>query len=234
MLQMRVRKALFGFAVTVAAALGAAGPAQAAIVGAIWDPAYGAPFDAPGSVLGWEGSATWFLPDACLPGAGAFVANSNSCSNNDMVMLSATVNFYDYGADPTGDTSLLASLTFGPESATVYGMTLAGGVATGVRTGLSTSQTTSETFAGINNYEFALKFYDGNAYLFYAIRGSNSLSTSCAIGDISPLAGCGVNDPRMPAIATFTTTAVPEPQTYALMLAGLGIVGFMARRRRRI
>ena len=29
-----------------------------------------------------------------------------------------------------------------------------------------------------------------------------------------------------------TIPAVPEPQTYALLLAGLGVVGFVARRRR--
>ena len=28
------------------------------------------------------------------------------------------------------------------------------------------------------------------------------------------------------------TAAVPEPQTYAMLLAGLGLMGFVARRRR--
>lgn len=34
------------------------------------------------------------------------------------------------------------------------------------------------------------------------------------------------------AMDDFTFTAVPEPGTYALMIAGLGVVGWMARRRR--
>ncbi|MES3012480.1 MAG: PEP-CTERM sorting domain-containing protein [Pseudomonadota bacterium] len=34
--------------------------------------------------------------------------------------------------------------------------------------------------------------------------------------------------------ANYSITPVPEPETYALLLAGLGVVGFMARRRRNV
>ena len=34
------------------------------------------------------------------------------------------------------------------------------------------------------------------------------------------------------ATLTFSAAAVPEPESYALMLGGLGIVGFLARRRK--
>jgi hypothetical protein len=39
------------------------------------------------------------------------------------------------------------------------------------------------------------------------------------------------NDTAM-GFDNFSVTAVPEPETYALMLAGLGVVGFVARRRK--
>ncbi|MBW8892361.1 MAG: PEP-CTERM sorting domain-containing protein [Burkholderiales bacterium] len=33
-------------------------------------------------------------------------------------------------------------------------------------------------------------------------------------------------------VVGFKASVVPEPETYALLLAGLGIMGFIARRRR--
>lgn len=41
-----------------------------------------------------------------------------------------------------------------------------------------------------------------------------------------------INDPGAASLVVGTVAAVPEPQTYALMLAGLGLVGFVARRRK--
>ena len=41
----------------------------------------------------------------------------------------------------------------------------------------------------------------------------------------------GYSDDAMKQYYVSSVTAVPEPETYALMLAGLGVIGFMLRRR---
>jgi hypothetical protein len=43
----------------------------------------------------------------------------------------------------------------------------------------------------------------------------------------------GDNSGTLPNTAAFTITPVPEAETYAMMLAGLGLVGFMVSRRRK-
>jgi hypothetical protein len=35
-------------------------------------------------------------------------------------------------------------------------------------------------------------------------------------------------------VLTYTVASVPEPETYAMLLAGLGMMGFVARRRKSV
>ena len=47
---------------------------------------------------------------------------------------------------------------------------------------------------------------------------------------VSFAGGAGVQGPTLDNVTL--TAAIPEPETYALMLAGLGVIGYVARRRR--
>jgi MYXO-CTERM domain-containing protein len=52
----------------------------------------------------------------------------------------------------------------------------------------------------------------------------------CVAGAIDR-SNCGVADRAKPAVDATDTSTAAESQTYALMLAGLGAAGFLARRR---
>lgn len=67
----------------------------------------------------------------------------------------------------------------------------------------------------------------------YFVVGTNFSGTAATAGTLK-LFYWDSNASDNSQFITANVTAVPEPETYALMLAGLGAVGFVARRRRTI
>ena len=221
MLQSKIKNTLFGAALTLAGALGAAGTAQAAIYNGHWDPAYGNIFPD----LGWEASASFDVPTACLGQADGSYAITGNCAG--FQVLSAEVDFYDIS---DASKSELESFSLDP-SVNVTGIDIGGGALAGVDTDFFkyfVPSGASSSIAGGGNYSFSLLLFGGNQAQLVAVANPLTASPGCIRFPIEG-ADCRASDTA--ATGTFTLAAVPEPETYALMLAGLAAVGFMRRRR---
>jgi hypothetical protein len=201
--------------------LGSAGPAQAAIYAGSWDPGYGAPFPD----LGWNAHALFDVPAGCaaLGTASNVPTNTGDCAG--FSVLSAEVNFYDI-SDPS---TILESFNLDP-GVIVNGIDLTAGALTGIDTGFFDFFVPTLSIAGGGDYSFSLVLFNATkAQLIYALPPETS--PTCA-NPFTPVDGamCGVS---ADAATGVFTAVVPEPETYALMLAGLGAIGLAARRRRR-
>ena len=229
MLNKRAGTALVGVAVFVAAMLGGTQSARAAVYRGSWDPAYGTAFPD----LGWKGTATFFIPDACLVGTGA-VANLDPCSSGGMKLLSANVYLYDATHDLLG-LNILETLTFLPPNPYINSVYVTNNVLTWVNSRLSDPVVASASIAGGGAYAFDLQFLPSTTNSVRLFHEPKGMDPTCAFdipGVTYPDPRCGYNDQSAANQPTMTLTLVPEPATVALVFAGLGAVGLTTRRRR--
>jgi hypothetical protein len=137
-------------------------------------------------------------------------------------LLSGTATF-TYLGNESGNSNLF-TFTVGPQTLTeanLVGDTISGGIGAGPLGFSFTDTNTASTFGNGSTAIVYVANVNTTSYgNFQYVIGFND--NGSADGDFDDFV-VGVN----------VTTAVPEPETYALMLAGLGAMGFVARRRRR-
>ncbi len=119
-----------------------------------------------------------------------------------------------------------ANVFFGTFNMGGGGLSLASGPAgatwSTVTNGCATNPCTDATWlGGTTHVSLPISLLGGSNTIKFAYLSPNG-----------PFAGPQGTGDEGWGIGQYTVTAVPEPETYAMLLAGLGIVGLMARRRR--
>jgi hypothetical protein len=160
---------------------------------------------------------------AAVLGFGAVAAQANTANwgNHDVVEVGAAVvygnfsDFFEFTLNPaaTVTSTVVANNNLNILNITAgkYSLWSDGGDGVG---GAADTQIASFNFDGTTGSTFNSLVLDTGSY-FYKIEGS-----------VAPGALAGLYT------LTSTLAPVPEPTTYALLLGGLGVVGFVARRRK--
>ena len=220
-----------------AALLGSIGSAQGAVYVGRWDPNYGAPFPD----LNWSGTSLYFIPDACLAGVtNGLVTCAGMTAGAANVVLSSL------------SSSANENVAFSQSNVVVSKASFEGGQLQWVETGFFAPEHATLAAAGSGAYEFSLRFSQSGALLYHLSLGFDDHQNNQGVGHTTHGNGfgyghsksacpfipdLGVNNANCGFASEFGlmsfSRVIPEPQTNALMLAGLGLLGFASRRRRR-
>lgn len=231
MLNAVAGKVIRAAAGAAAAAVMAASPVQAAVYTGNWDPGYGNPFPN----LGWKGSATFFIPDACLSFTSSWVGNNDACSGGGMKVLEATLSFYDIVADPLGTGPVAQSFSFvDPGTPLVYEMYVGAnnklqGVSTAFFSPVQASTPAAQALAGTAYFHLMFgKATSPAGTPSVELYHTDIFTNPTCLFTRQCTGGFGAEKAVLEI-----TPAIPEPSTYALMLGGLAALAAAVRRRRR-
>jgi len=194
--------------------LAALTPARAISYIGKWDPGFGSAF--PG--LGWGGTATFFVPDACLAESG-WILNSSSCSDFGMRLVSAEVDFYSL-TDPINP-AFQETLFFDIPSPTVVSMELDDGLLAGVYGTFLYSRSSTLPIAGGPFTDFVLFFEGDLARMLYVSDPPDAKKTF------------GFSDREAADGSPFMTfSVVPEPSALSLIALALLVTAWLGRQPR--
>jgi hypothetical protein len=131
---------------------------------------------------------------------------------------------------PSGDASMFSSSS----TTTVSDANLSEPFTNWCNAGCSFTETliNGNTFSGLVNFTDILREVNGTGYSgnFNITGGTGLFAGATGSGTFSGFDDFNGGTTNHNAI--FTVTTVPEPETYGMMLVGLGLMGFVARRQK--